>query len=143
MKKLRGMSRGFTLIELLIVLAVIAALLAIVTPIALNAVKQAKITNVAATIRNIRSAAESYIYVEKPATPTSVTLEELYNKNYLNTEPTGFDLSFSSWGTDGSATGKIKYTGGDVTVADLQKVLPEAKDVDGSPGIEFKVVKYW
>ncbi|MFN3328164.1 MAG: type II secretion system protein, partial [Fervidobacterium pennivorans] len=41
------MRKGFTLIELLIVLAVIAALMSVATPLALNAVKNAKASQVA------------------------------------------------------------------------------------------------
>ncbi|MGE0033672.1 MAG: type II secretion system protein [Pseudothermotoga sp.] len=60
------MLKAFTLIELLTVLAVITILLIIVTSLAVDAVKQSKPTQVAFNLRNIRAAAESYVFVRKP-----------------------------------------------------------------------------
>jgi len=59
------MRKGFTLVELLIVLAVIAALMAVATPMAMNAVKQAKASQVAQNLNALKSAAEQYVYNEK------------------------------------------------------------------------------
>lgn len=140
MRKFRGMSRGFTLIELLIVLAVIAALLAIVTPVALNAVRQANATRVVTTMRNIRSALESYVYIEKPATPSQISIGTLVNSKYLSSNPgNDFTLTVSNWGTTGTATATITYNGG-ISASDLQKIYPE---INNNKQLVFEIAKYW
>lgn len=111
MRRIRNMVRGFTLIELLIVLAVIAALLSTVTPIALNAVAQAKATQVASTMRNIRSAVESYVNIETPPTLSDLDLDTLVNKGYLSGNLENFELEIEDWDTTGLATVTITYKG--------------------------------
>jgi len=78
---------GFTLVELLIVLAVIAALLATITPVAINAVNKAKATQVAANLRNIKSAVEQCITVEQSTGTTCTNLGKLVDAAYLNRNP--------------------------------------------------------
>lgn len=63
---------GFTLIELMIVLAIIAALAAILTPMGMNALNRAKATQIVADVRNIRSAAQLY-YFDKTDYPSALT----------------------------------------------------------------------
>ena len=65
---------GFTLIELLIVMAVIAALMGALVPVAINAINHANATRVAENLRAISTAAQQYIYTEKS---TSVTIDKL------------------------------------------------------------------
>lgn len=140
MRKLRGMSRGFTLIELLIVLAVIAALLAIVTPIALNAVAQAKATQVAANFRNIRAALESYVYTKR-ATPSN--LDALVSDGYLNNKPADFSIQYEAGSSsDGKFVYTIKYTGS-VDANKLTQVLPEATGTSGNITLTATVVAWW
>jgi len=55
--------KGFSLVELLIVLAVIAALIATITPVALNAIRKAQATKVAQNIKTLASAIENAAYV--------------------------------------------------------------------------------
>jgi len=55
--------RGFSLVELLIVLAVIAALIATITPVAMNAIRKSQATKVAQNIKTLASAFENYVYV--------------------------------------------------------------------------------
>ncbi|MBO8161042.1 MAG: type II secretion system protein [Thermosipho sp. (in: Bacteria)] len=116
------MRKGFTLIELLIVLAIIAALMAVVTPIALNAVKKAKATQVAENFRNIKAAVESYFNVEEEA-PSA--LGDLVSNGYLNTTPDGFEL----WGATSLGNGvysiDIVYTQSDVDDTQLENVYSE------------------
>lgn len=57
---------GFSLVELLIVLAVIAALIAVVTPIALNAIAGAKASQVAQNVKTISSALENTVLIDGP-----------------------------------------------------------------------------
>jgi len=56
--------KGFSLVELLIVLAVIAALIATITPVALNAIQKAKATQVAQNLKTLASAFENKAYVD-------------------------------------------------------------------------------
>ncbi len=52
----RKKQKGFTLVELLIVVAIIAVLAAVVTPVALNAINDSKATAVYAEIKSIETA---------------------------------------------------------------------------------------
>jgi len=116
------MRKGFTLIELLIVLAVIAALMAIVTPIALNAVAQARATQVASNMRNIKSAAESYVNIERPTGNKS--LSDLITSGYLSTNP---GTNYSATITPGSTQVTITVTfSGNVDKDKVVNILPEA-----------------
>ncbi|QTA38967.1 type II secretion system protein [Thermosipho ferrireducens] len=134
------MRKGFTLVELLIVLAVIAALLSVATPVALNAVRKAKATQVAQNLRNLKTAIESYINIEQstPSTFTDLT-------NYL----TGADLksSYDYSITDNSTyySGEVWYTKDDVTYNELVKILPDATEIGTAknPGLKFQVAKWW
>ena len=63
---------GFSLVELLIVLAVMAALIATITPVALNAIRKAKATQVGQNMKTLASAFENYVYVEG-TTPSSLS----------------------------------------------------------------------
>lgn len=60
---MKNRKRGFSLVELLIVLAVIAALIATITPVALNAIKKAQATKVAQNLKTLASAIENAAYV--------------------------------------------------------------------------------
>ena len=55
--------KGFSLVELLIVLAVMAALIATITPVALNAIKKANATQIGQNIKTLASAIENSAYV--------------------------------------------------------------------------------
>jgi prepilin-type N-terminal cleavage/methylation domain-containing protein len=57
---------GFTLIELLIVMAIIAALMAVLTPTATGAMRKATATKIAVQLRNIEQAVEQYLYSMLP-----------------------------------------------------------------------------
>jgi len=60
---MKNRKRGFSLVELLIVLAVIAALIATITPVALNAIRKSQATKVAQNLKTLASAFENYVYV--------------------------------------------------------------------------------
>lgn len=138
MRRIRNMVRGFTLIELLIVLAVIAALLSTVTPIALNAVAQAKATQVASTMRNIRSAVESYVNIETPPTLSDLDLDTLVNKGYLSGNLENFELEIEDWDTTGLATVTITYTGS-VDEQRLERIYSEISN----KSLIFHIRKWW
>lgn len=133
------MRKGFTLIELLIVLAVIAALMAVVTPIALNAVAQAKATQVASNFRNIKSAIESYVNVER-GLPSD--LNALVTSGYLSSAPSDFSVSFGTFDTSGVATATITYSG-TVDTGKLGNVYSEVDTTSGSPKLDITLRKWW
>lgn len=127
---------GFTLVELLIVLAVIAALLAIVTPVAVRAVNKAKATQVASTLRNIAAAAQQYYYTEKQM-PGS--LDDLKNNGYIQGNTDGYSLTSDS----NANTITISYTGGGVSIADVQSVWDEVTGSDDNIQVTVEVSQYW
>ena len=139
------MKKGFTLVELLIVLAVIAALMAVATPMALNAVKQAKASQVAQNLENIKTAEENYVNTEQ--TLPATTVDQLVSKNYLSSAPTNYTIDTKPTPTawdNGQVKVTIIYRGGDVSVADVKKQNPNV--IDGGSGalaLEATVVKWW
>jgi len=60
---MKNRKRGFSLVELLIVLAVIAALIATITPVALNAIRKSQATKVAQNMKTLAAAIENAAYV--------------------------------------------------------------------------------
>ncbi|HQI93911.1 MAG TPA: type II secretion system protein [Fervidobacterium sp.] len=138
------MKKGFALVELLIVLAVIAALMAVATPMALNAVKQAKASQVAQNLENIKTAEENYVNTEQSLPAT--TVDQLVSKNYLSSKPANYDIdtdpSPAAW-SNGQVKVTIKYKGGDVSVADVQKQNPNVVSSGNVPALEATLVKWW
>ncbi|HOO33429.1 MAG TPA: prepilin-type N-terminal cleavage/methylation domain-containing protein [Thermotogota bacterium] len=91
---------GFTLIELMIVLAIIAALAAILTPMGLNALNRAKATQYVADVRNIKAAQQIYYFDTGSATDLTglsngyLNSEELTNTGYsIDTGTASFTVS--------------------------------------------------
>ncbi|ONN27333.1 N-terminal cleavage protein [Thermosipho affectus] len=136
------MKKGFTLVELLIVLAVIAALLSVATPLALNAVKSAKASQVAQNFKAIKSAVENWFNTETPNDTdiSGLTLEKLKDAGYLSNVPGSFSLTAPNSGTNGVYNFTIEYTGGDVEAAKVQKNLPEVSD---DLKLKFELQKWW
>ena len=142
-------NEGFTLVELLIVLAVIAALLATITPVALNAVKKAKATQVAENLRNIKTAIEQYVYVEQ-ATPSEI--QDLIDEHYLSADPgNSYDIDVGGL-TGATALATIVYKGQDVDADKVNQVFPEATEASTDIGslvkqndiyVQFTIAKYW
>ena len=137
------MKKGFTLVELLIVLAVIAALMAVAPPMALNAVRQAKASQVAQNLRNIMTAIENYVNTEQDF-PDDI--DELVSSNYLSSKPANYTIDADptpvDW-TGGEEKAIVKYLGGDVTADDVHKQNPNVKGGSGAPTLEATFVKWW
>ncbi|WP_448385057.1 type II secretion system protein [Fervidobacterium sp.] len=114
------MRRGFTLIELLIVMAIIAALMSVATPLGLNAVAQAKATNVAGNFRTLQQAVMQMITLEPnpPKNPDVDILEYLYTQKYISTKPSGFEVRYSE---DRKAY-IIKYTQNDIDPVKVKNI---------------------
>ena len=116
--------KGFSLVELLIVLAVMAALIATITPVALNAIRKAKATQVAQNLKTLASAFENKIYVDGKATTDVSTLARDVDKNYK--------IAYES-NTTGEYTVTVYYTGGNVDPSSVADVLSEATtETDGT-----------
>ncbi len=130
---------GFTLVELLIVMAVIAALMATLTPIAVNAVKQAKATQVVSNLRSLAAAAQQYIYTEQEQ-PTGVA--SLVESGYIDKDP-GSSYSLNISESDGEYTIKALYSGGDVSLDRAQKVDSSVTEEGTSLTYIATAVKYW
>jgi len=108
------MKKGFTLVELLIVLAVIAALMAVATPMALNAVRTAKASQVGQNLNALKSAVEQYVYTEKKV-PKSINDLKDYVTNFDTIKDT-YKLRYKDFDTnDGQAVIVIVYNAKDVT----------------------------
>uniref|UniRef100_A0A7C4VTK5 Type II secretion system protein n=1 Tax=Fervidobacterium thailandense TaxID=1008305 RepID=A0A7C4VTK5_9BACT len=136
------MRKGFTLVELLIVLAVIAALMAVATPLALNAVKNAKASQVAQNFRNIKAAFENWWNTERPSPVANTTITNLRDSGYLSKSPAGFSdtITVTSVASEpGVYDVTISYTAGDVDTSKLQQYYPE---VSGTT-LTFRVQKWW
>lgn len=138
------MRKGFTLVELLIVLAVIAALMAVATPLALNAVKNAKASQVAQNFANIKAAFENYFNTEKQTNLSTLTINDLKTAGYLSSVPANFSIAVTA-GTGGVYNVTITYTGKDV---DADRVRANGlKEIAGNTGADltltFAVQKWW
>jgi len=136
------MKKGFALVELLIVLAVIAALMAVATPMAFNAVKQAKASQVAQNLQNIKAAVENYVSTEREL-PSSTS--DLVSKGYISTVPNNYYIYTDPSTLDsGGSTVTIVYQLTDVSTSDVQKQNPSVTATStGYPFIVTRVVKWW
>lgn len=138
------MRKGFTLVELLIVLAVIAALMAVATPMALNAVKTAKASQVAQNLNALKSAVEQYVYSEKELPKSEASLT-----NYMSKIPAGYNVTPDDAFVKGEATVTVAYTVGDILPVDVNKQYSEATKVTlpssslEHPGVYVKVRQWW
>ncbi len=136
------------MIELLIVLAVMAALMAIATPIALNAVARANVMRVASNMRNIKSAIESYVSIERPSDTSGLDLDidDLVDSGYLSANPGNeyeMKVDNANWATKGEVIVTISYTGNDVDTTKLQEAYPDVKIVNNTPTITLTLRKWW
>ena len=105
--------KGFTLVELLIVMAIIAALLAILVPIAGGAMKRAKVTKIAARMRNVEQGAEQYLLSEMPDNPCTTDAVDYTGTDYEND---GITLTFNS--ASGEIGIKVECTADNASMAD-------------------------
>jgi len=95
---------GFTLIEMMIVLAIIAALAAILTPMGTNALNRAKATQYLADLRNISTAVQMYNMDNDELLGDNVTgmgkLEAVYlNSNQLSVQNASYEASMTGAST--------------------------------------------
>jgi len=118
---------GFSLVELLIVLAVMAALIATITPVALNAIRKAKATQVAQNLKTLASAFENKLYVDGT---TEITTDVSELARDVDTQ--NYGIAYES-NTTGEYTVTVYYTGGNVDPSSVADVLSEATtETDGT-----------
>jgi len=142
------MRKGYTLVELLIVLAVIAALMAVATPMALSAVKTAKASQVAQNLNALKSAVEQYVYSEKELPKSEASLT-----NYMSKIPDGYKVvPLYSFDNTGVATVTVAYTGEDVSPDNVRnqysevtkvKIATDTTDPATCAGVYVEVRKWW
>ncbi len=134
---------GFTLVELLIVLAVIAALLATITPVAMNAVRKARATRVAGDLRNVKSAFEQCVAVEAASwTDNCNGIDLLYQHNYINRQPDNITVTGADKGDTIEAT--VEYTLDKPSADDISKVYEEAQSCNSSHTcVHARIGKFW
>ncbi len=127
---MKNRKRGFSLVELLIVLAVIAALIATITPVALNAIRKSKATQVAQNLKTLASAFENKLYVDGvkniPSDLASYGRDIDKSKYGLAYYGSGGDYTAVVWSID-SVSDQVetllpnaKYTETNLTVNDLK-----------------------
>ncbi len=144
--------QGFTLVELLIVMSVIAALVSIITPVAMNAIVKAKATQVAMNLRNLKSVVEQCIVVEESTGTTCTTIDGLVKSFYLSADP-GDDYKIGEKRSDGYVSVWIGYKG-DTDPKRVFQIYSEVVTGDNCKPhfnndssyricVEAKVGKYW
>jgi len=135
-------------------LAVIAALMAVATPMALSAVKTAKASQVAQNLNALKSAVEQYVYSEKDLPTSAASLV-----NYMSKIPDGYVITPATENLNssrdkgifvkGEATVVVAYDSSDIPVGDINKQYSEVTQVTlpgsttGCPGIYVKVRQWW
>ena len=121
---MKNRKRGFSLVELLIVLAVIAALIATITPVALNAIRKSKATQVAQNLKTLVSAIENKAYVDGKVEDTlngEITGDEL--KQFVrDLDSKLYSVVYTS--SQGVYTVTAIYSGTDVAQDLVKEMLP-------------------
>ncbi len=151
------MKKGFTLVELLIVMAVIAALMAVATPMALNAVRTARASQVAQNLNALKTSVEQYFFSEKKV-PTKIADLKNYVSNFDSISGS-YRLRYKDGlSTTGNATVVVVYDGkdvspaavanqfnlaGTVTTASLSTTGDAITSSGSLPGATITVTKWW
>ena len=132
---------GFSLVELLIVLAVIAALIAVVTPIALNAIAKAKATQVAENLKTIGSAIENSIYVDGVGGIT--TGSDLTLSDFVKDVQDGYTAQVNTTVTPGQYVVSVSGPGTDeVNTTSVGDILGTSNYDTGTGVYSFTIVVY-
>lgn len=110
--------RGFTFIELLIVLAVIAALLASITPVAMNAIRKAKAIQVAFNLKVLAGGIQNKLLLdhELPSNISEIGRD-------IDTQNYGIAYTYS-----GGHYVVVVFTTEEVTFDTVHEILPASTD---------------
>ncbi|KUK92540.1 MAG: Uncharacterized protein XE05_1390 [Thermotogales bacterium 46_20] len=115
---------GFTLIELLIVLAVIAALIATMTPLALNAIRRSQASKVAQNIKILANMLEVAAYsngLNDEGAIAGMNGDEIRLKDLVRDLPNSYALLYDN--ENGKITATIS-TSDRADLAEVQRLLP-------------------
>jgi len=123
--------KGFTLIELLIVMAIIAALMAVLIPMATGAMKKANATKIAVQLRNLEQGTEQYVLSTLPnktesdgdtIVSTAVTISDagFANEDFAK-DPKLKTLNVTGYPSENKIRIDITYSPGDGSLAELIK----------------------
>ncbi|MBO8161043.1 MAG: type II secretion system protein [Thermosipho sp. (in: Bacteria)] len=140
------MKKGFTLIELIVVMAIIAFLLTVAVPIALNAVKKANVTQIGRNLRNLGQAGETYINVENPEGVSNLTISLLKSKNYLEISMKDSEIAkYDIVATDVGNFLVIEsiYLGKDIATNLIIEKFPFLDSTDNIIYYRIKMGKWW
>ena len=131
---MRILKKGFTLIELLIVMSIIAALMSVATPVGINALAQAKATNVASNFRTLQQAIVQMLMLEKSPPTSGDILDYLVTNSYISTSPQGFQITYN----DSEKAYVIAYTSFDIDPLKVKSLNPSV-ELDSSNRLILKV----
>ena len=152
---------GFTLVELLIVMAVIAALMGALVPVAMSAIKHANATRVAENMRSLLTAAQQYTYSEHEIPSISKIKAKHLVTGSLNT--TDYEIAYAASSTGGLLTpisSNTKWPTGNPTAVtigvayksgisadDIHKVWVDATSTNALSGYDVvattTIAAYW
>jgi len=140
------MKKGFTLIEFLVVMVIISILILVVSPIAVNALKKARATNIGRNLRNIHQAVQNYINVEQPSSLDNLTINYLRNKKFLKVDMDENDFSkynFNVIDLETKILIETVYKGKDIDPLLVIKLFPFIKATDNVLYIRTISGKWW
>jgi len=152
---MRKKREGFTLVELLIVMAVIAALMGALVPVALSAIRHANATRVAENLQSLVTQVQQYAYSEHALPSMSALATSVSGGNtsdyviYGGNSSTSFNNEISSGSsliTNPLTYFAVVYTGGAVNSADVHNVWSGATKTTISGGTVMAtgvINKYW
>ncbi|OAA31026.1 N-terminal cleavage protein [Kosmotoga arenicorallina S304] len=110
--------KGFSLVEMLIVLAVMATLIATITPVAMNAIRKAKAVQVAFNLKVLTAGMENKILLDSEVPE--------------NIKVIGRDIDATSYGVAYSASGGhyaiVAFTTSEVHFDSVNETLKDATD---------------
>ncbi|MEA2067334.1 MAG: type II secretion system protein [Thermotogota bacterium] len=112
-------NNGFSLVELLIVLSVMAALIAAMIPIGMNAIRKAKAVKVARNLKSLAQTAQNIIMIN--GIDELDTKDNIYN--YAKNATSDYEMRIVDTG-NGDAYIWSVYKGNDVSATTVCEILP-------------------
>lgn len=154
---MRKRKEGFTLVELLIVMAVIAALMGALIPVAINAINHANATRVAENMRSLLTAAQQYTYTnhEIPSISTikdnNLVTGSLNTSDYEIVYATGTSslqvVGSDTWPSGATSVTIGAFYKGGITADAIHKVWSNATStsIGGNSGVvaTTTIAAYW